>query len=146
MNEKKIKSFWHRVPSFFKGKEIVHIVWQYQRAPPLLILVQLYRRLHFFKILGALFLLYLLFIQGKKFLNQNDVKFNFSVGHALVLFPFFFIINAKNIKWTMYVRPQPPPKFIYISIYLGYKILFSPNPMIIIKGCFRNTSNFTKRK
>ena len=25
----------------------------------------------------------------KKNLNQNDVEFDFSIGHALVLFPFF---------------------------------------------------------
>ena len=32
----------------------------------------------------------LLFIVGKKYLKQNDVDFDLSVGHALVLFPFFF--------------------------------------------------------
>ena len=26
----------------------------------------------------------------KKFWNQNDVEFDFSIGHALVLFPFFW--------------------------------------------------------
>ena len=38
---------------------------------------------------GPLFVKFLLFILGKKNLNQNDVEFDFSIGHALVLFPFF---------------------------------------------------------
>ena len=43
----------------------------------------------------ALFLTCLLFILGNFFKNQNDVEFDFSIGHALVLFPFLLIINKK---------------------------------------------------
>ena len=39
--------------------------------------------------LGPFFIIFLLFILGKIFLNQNDVEFDFSIGHALVLFPCF---------------------------------------------------------
>ena len=40
--------------------------------------------------LGPGFVKKLLFILGKIVLNQNDVEFDFSIGHAIVLFPFFF--------------------------------------------------------
>ena len=39
--------------------------------------------------------LLLLFIMGKYFVNQNDVEFDFSIGHAFVLFPFLRIINKR---------------------------------------------------
>ena len=39
--------------------------------------------------LGPLFVKFLLFILEKIILNKNNVEFNFSIGHALVLFPFF---------------------------------------------------------
>ena len=49
------------------------------------------------------------------FLNQN-VEFDLSIGHALVLFPIFGIINKKCT--VDHVRPSPsPPKFIYINIF-----------------------------
>ena len=38
------------------------------------------------------FIIFLLFILGI-FLNQNDVEFDFWIGHALVLFIFLWIIN-----------------------------------------------------
>ena len=44
----------------------------------------------FLNFLGPLFLPFLLFILGKKCLNQNDVEFDFSIGHVLILFRFFF--------------------------------------------------------
>ena len=45
--------------------------------------------------LGPLFVKFVLFILGKIVLNENNVEFDFSIGHALVLFPFFLIINKK---------------------------------------------------
>ena len=39
--------------------------------------------------LGPLFIKFLLFILGKIVLNEKIVEFDFSIGHALVLFPFF---------------------------------------------------------
>ena len=41
------------------------------------------------------FLKFLLFILGKNVLNLNDVEFDFSIGHALVLFQFLRIISQK---------------------------------------------------
>ena len=57
----------------------------------LLILSQLHRRLAqpFPKNLGPLFISFLLFILGKILLHQNNVEFDFSICHDLVLFPFF---------------------------------------------------------
>ena len=63
---------------------------------------------------GPLFIKFL-FILGNFFLNQNDVEFDLSIGHALVLFLFFFN-NKKNVQWTMYV-PPPLSKYIYIDIF-----------------------------
>ena len=40
--------------------------------------------------LGPIFVTFLLLILGKKRFNQNDVEFDLSIGHALVLFLFFF--------------------------------------------------------
>ena len=77
----------------------------------------------------------------KKNLNQNDVEFDFSTGHALVLFPFFLII--KNVWWNI-IHPPRTLLNSYISIYFGHKTLFSPNPVIIITGTFRNTPNYSK--
>ena len=45
--------------------------------------------MNFLHFRGLPLLIFLLFIQGKQFVNQNDVEFGFSIGHALVLFPFF---------------------------------------------------------
>ena len=56
-------------------------------------------------------------------------------------FPFFWIMNKKCR--VNHVCP-PPPRNLYISIYFSHKRLFSPNPMIIITGSFRNTSNYMK--
>ena len=79
----------------------------------------------------------------KKKLNQNDVEFDFSIGHTLVLFRFFLIINKKCT--LEYVHPPPRThQNSYISIYFGHKTLFSANLMIIITGTFRNTSNYMK--
>ena len=59
----------------------------------------------------------------KKKLNQNDVEFDLSIGHALVPFLFFPLINKKCMvdhvhppRSVMY--PGYPPKFIYINIFL----------------------------
>ena len=41
----------------------------------------------------SLFIKFLLFILEKKPLNQNDVEFDFSMGHALVLFLCLWIIK-----------------------------------------------------
>ena len=38
---------------------------------------------------GPLFVNFLLFILGKIVLNENNVEFDFNIGHDLVLFPFF---------------------------------------------------------
>ena len=43
---------------------------------------------------GHLFVKFLLFVLGI-FLSQIDVEFDFSTGHALVLFSFLWIINKK---------------------------------------------------
>ena len=40
--------------------------------------------------MAPLFVMFLLFILGKKNLNQNDAEFDFSIGHALVVFLIFF--------------------------------------------------------
>ena len=78
----------------------------------------------------------------KKILNQNDVEFDFSIGDALVVFPLFWIINK---KCSMdHVCPPRPPQNSYISIYFVRETLFSRNPMIIISGCLRNTTNYSK--
>ena len=39
------------------------------------------------------FIKFLLLILGKQFLNQNDVEFDFRLGHALILFAFLWIIK-----------------------------------------------------
>ena len=75
-----------------------------------------------------LFIKFLLFILERKNLNQN-VKFGLIIGHALILFPFFWIQKTKNEKtklffcfenkkWTVeHVHPpRTHPKFTYISI------------------------------
>ena len=95
----------------------------------------------------SLFVIFLLFIQGKNFLHQNDVEFDLSIGHALVLFPFFVLIINKKCTVDHVRPPYPlpiPPQNSYISIYFGHKTLFSPNLMIIIMGTCRNTSNYMK--
>ena len=56
---------------------------------------------------------FLLFIIGKKIWNQNNVEFDLSMEtnatyNALVLFPFFWIINKKCT--VDHVRPSPYPK------------------------------------
>ena len=70
---------------------------------------------------GTLFVKFLLFILGKFVLNENNVEFDFSIGHALVLFPFFWIINK---KWTG--DPLRLHQNAYILIYFGHITLFSP--------------------
>ena len=85
---------------------------------------------------GPLLIKFLLFTQGFFFLNQNDIEFDLCIGHALVLFHFFWVINKKST--VDHVRP--PEMYIYISIYFGHKTLFTQNLMIIITGTFRNTS------
>ena len=74
---------------------------------------------------GPLFIIFLLFIIGKFFLiNQNDVEFDLSIDHALVLIPFFWIINKKCI--VEYVHPPIPlPKFIYIDTFWTSNIIFT---------------------
>ena len=98
--------------------------------------------LSFLKFLGPPFHNFFIIHPRKKVLNQNDVEFHFSKGHALVLFCFFLIINKQCTVDR--VRPPHTPQNSYISIYFGHKTLFSPNPMIIISGSFRNTSNYMK--
>ena len=44
MNDKKSEYFWHWVPSFLKGKEIVYTVWGVSQGATLLILAKLHRR------------------------------------------------------------------------------------------------------
>ena len=73
----------------------------------------------------------------KKIWNQNDVEFDLSIGHALVLFPFFLIINKKCT--VNHVRQPRTPQYSYTLICFGHKTLFSQNLMIIITGTFRNT-------
>ena len=50
---------------------------------------------------GPLFVTFLSFILGKKFLNENDVELDFSIDYALLLFSLFM-----NNKQKMYV-PNP---------------------------------------
>ena len=92
-------------------------MWELSQGATLIILAQLHRllALPFLKILGPLFLIFLLFIL-KKLLNQNNVEFDFSIGYALALFAFILIIN-KKCK-VIHVRlPCHPQKFIYIDIF-----------------------------
>ena len=59
----------------------------------------------------------------KKHVNQNDVEFDFSIGHALV---FFCFLNNKQKKgqWNMYIPPVPS-KFIYIDTFWSKNIVFT---------------------
>ena len=84
------------------------------------------------------FVTFLLFIVGKKKLDQKDEEFFCSIGHTHVIFQFLWII--KKISWTMNPR-DPHCQNWYISIYTAPNTLFSPNLLIIITGTFRNTSN-----
>ena len=40
----------------------------------------------------------------KKFVNQKDVKVDLSIGHALVLFSFFFNNKQKKSSWSNEIR------------------------------------------
>ena len=86
---------------------------------------------------------FLLFILQNFLLNQNDVEFDLNIGHALVLFQFFRIINKKCTVEFVH-PPSRTLRNLYILIYFRHKTLFSPNLMIIIFGYFRNTSNCSK--
>ena len=48
----------------------------------------------------------------KKMQDENDIEFDFSIGHALVIFPFLRIINK-----TMSGEPSTPPPTPEINIY-----------------------------
>ena len=72
-----------------------------------------------------------------------SLEFDFSIGHALVLIPFFFN-NKQKMYGGICMSPPHTLQNSYISIYFGHKTLFSPNLMIIIMGTFRNTSNYMK--
>ena len=54
-------------------------------------IAQLHRRLapHFLTFLGPKFPIFFIIHPRKKKSNQNDVEFDFSIGHALVVFQFF---------------------------------------------------------
>ena len=58
---------------------------------------------------GPLFLKILLFILGKTILKQNGVEFDCTIGHALVLFPFFFN-NKQKMYGGPYMSPPVPAK------------------------------------
>ena len=90
----------------------------------------------------ALFHKFFIILHRKKNLKQNDVEFDFSIGHALVLFPFFF--NNKEKMYGGICTSARTHQNSYILIYFGPKTLFSPNLMIIVTGTFRNTSNYMK--
>ena len=70
-----------------------------------------------------IFVTFLLFILGKKLLEQIDVEFDFSMGHALVILQFYghaqhhtlYIINKQNVRLTM--DPRTPEINIYQYIY-----------------------------
>ena len=85
--------------------------------------------------------IFLLFIIGNKLLNHEVVEFDFNIGHALVFFPFLWIINNK-MEGEPCTPPTNPPKLIYfnIYIYIVHNKLFSPNLRIIITDTFKNTS------
>ena len=68
---------------------------------------------------GAPFSYFFIIHPRKKFLNQNDIEFDFSLGHALVLSPFFF--NNKQKCTGDHVCPSRPPQNSYISIYSEHK-------------------------
>ena len=144
MKDKK-KSFWHRVPppsskarklstqcGVITGRHPAHFSSVTSTHGPTL----------FLNFLEPPFLNFFIIHLRNFFLHQNDVEFDFSIGHALVLFAFFKIINKKyNVD---HARPNRHPRNWHISIYLDHKTLFSPNPTIIITGKFRNTSNYMK--
>ena len=72
--------------------DIIHTMWGYLlQGATLLTVAQLHRRLEppFLKFLGPAFINYFIIHPRKKYVNQNDVECYFSIGHALVLFPFF---------------------------------------------------------
>ena len=48
------------------------------------------------------FVTFLSFILGNKLLDQNVVEFDFSIGHALVIFSIFINNKQKNIMRTRY--------------------------------------------
>ena len=75
------------------------------------------------KFRGPLFIIFLLFVVVKKFLNRNDVQFDFSIVHALVLFTIFLIINIKST--VDHVRHPHPPRNSHISIYFGQNFNFT---------------------
>ena len=58
-----------------------------------------------------IFVTFLLFIPGKKLLEQIDVEFDFSMGHTLVILQFLYIINKQNVRLTM--NPRIPEINIY---------------------------------
>ena len=57
---------------------------------------------------GPLFVKFLLFILGKIILNEN-VEFDFSIGHALVLFP-VFLNNKQKMNGGSPPSPSVPPE------------------------------------
>ena len=136
---------WTESPPSSKAKRL-STQWGVSQGATLFIVAQLHlcMTLHpFVNFWSPLFLTFLLFTLGKNLLNQNDVEFDFSIGHALLLFSFFWIINKKRSSCPC-TSPPYPTRNSYISIYFGYKTLFSPNTMIIILGSFRKTSNYMK--
>ena len=69
---------------------------------------------------GPLFVKFLLFILAKIVLNENNVEFDFRIGHALVLS--IFLNNEQKVNEG---SPPSPPKCIYIDIFWTYKIIFT---------------------
>ena len=61
-------------------------------------------------------------IDHRKKINQNDVEFDLSIGHALPLFS-DFLNNRQKMYSGPCTSPPSPPKFIYIGIFIYLYIL-----------------------
>ena len=59
-----------------------------------------------------------------KNLNPNDAEFDLSMGHALVLFLFFWIIK-NNVRWNMYIPPKTHIYWYVLDIKHFHQILWS---------------------
>ena len=93
----------------------------------MLIVAQLDLRLAptFYLIFGPPFPFFLLFILGKQFLNQIDVEFDFSIGHAIVpFFVMFFLIIIKQCTVDHVCPPVLPEIHIPYRFILDIKHYF----------------------
>ena len=84
---------------------------------------------------SLLFLSFLLFTPGKRISRENNVEFNFRIGHVHVIFLFWWIEKEKLKENSVSLSA---PKNQYLCFHIGPNT-FSPNLMIM--GTFRNTKS-----